>query len=472
MKRQQVQQLEDVVFNAWDKGIGDHPVSGNGDMRNCDNSKKGILKINNIMKRLSQPAASVTFTADASTDILTLSTGIRYPSGYGATSTAFTLSTTGVLPAGLSAATTYFAIDVSSNTIKVASSLANSEAGTAINITDAGTGVHTLTLIVPTRIKKWANNITYGTYAIDSTGRVWRHATGVKFSLVAGNTLTNGDGSGIAIYKDYLFVWRLNTIDCMKLADGTWTNGWQSMSSQSTSEHFPISGIDDAVYFVDGRYVGSIEEVVSKTFDPADGTTFVYTAQALDLPSGLNATCLTEIGSLLLVHTNNDTCYPWDRISSTYNDPLDIPAKGIYFAITVEDVCYILAGKTNSTPTFFVTNGYTTKFLRLLPRYLFNPDVTSSSFAASPSGACYLKNRILFGMQNTNIPTGGNYGSGIYSLDLETQAVQFERKVTAGYGTVSGISFDTLFTKSNIVYASWNNGADNKIGRASCRERV
>src|SRR5688572_523338 len=47
------------------------------------------------------------------------------------------LTTTGVLPAGLSLATDYFVIRVDADTFKLASSLANAQAGTAVDITAA-----------------------------------------------------------------------------------------------------------------------------------------------------------------------------------------------------------------------------------------------------------------------------------------------------------------------------------------------
>jgi len=61
------------------------------------------------------------------------------------TGQAFTLTTTGVLPGGLALATPYYAIVIDANTIKVASSLANALAGTAVTITSAaGGGTHTV----------------------------------------------------------------------------------------------------------------------------------------------------------------------------------------------------------------------------------------------------------------------------------------------------------------------------------------
>lgn len=57
------------------------------------------------------------------------------------------LTTTGTLPAGLSLATDYFIIVVDANTVKFATSLANAEAGTAVDITGYGatTSVNTFT---------------------------------------------------------------------------------------------------------------------------------------------------------------------------------------------------------------------------------------------------------------------------------------------------------------------------------------
>lgn len=83
------------------------------------------------------------FTADASTDILTHS-NINLLN-----LSTVQVSTTTTLPAGLSAATNYFVIKVTDTTCKLATSYANAVAGTAINITDAGTGTHTINTLLP-----------------------------------------------------------------------------------------------------------------------------------------------------------------------------------------------------------------------------------------------------------------------------------------------------------------------------------
>jgi hypothetical protein len=81
-----------------------------------------------------------TFTADAGTDLLTVAT--QYYTGQ-----KCRVSTTTTLPDPLAAATDYWIIAVSATTIKLATSLANAIAGTAIDLTDAGTGTHTLELL-------------------------------------------------------------------------------------------------------------------------------------------------------------------------------------------------------------------------------------------------------------------------------------------------------------------------------------
>jgi len=83
-----------------------------------------------------------TFTADAGTDIITYANDwVNF------TKVQFTTTTT--LPAGLSLATDYWLVRQSATTAKVASSYANALAGTTIDITDAGTGTHTLTIQMP-----------------------------------------------------------------------------------------------------------------------------------------------------------------------------------------------------------------------------------------------------------------------------------------------------------------------------------
>lgn len=89
-----------------------------------------------------------TFTADAGTDIITMTSTANIPSNI-LTGTRVRLTTTTTLPAGLALATDYYVIKVTDSTFKLATSYANAVAGTAIDITSAGTGTHTMSRLLP-----------------------------------------------------------------------------------------------------------------------------------------------------------------------------------------------------------------------------------------------------------------------------------------------------------------------------------
>ncbi len=106
-------------------------------------------------------SAFSTFTADDTTDICTHLNINLYPY------TRVQLTTTTTLPAGLSLATDYYVIKLSDTTFSLATSYANAVAGTAVNITDTGTGVHTINTLLPrytsgagVQAFMWANNAT------------------------------------------------------------------------------------------------------------------------------------------------------------------------------------------------------------------------------------------------------------------------------------------------------------------------
>lgn len=91
---------------------------------------------------------SATFTANAGTDLCTYTSTTSIPSNI-LTGTRVRLTTTTTLPAGLALATDYYVIRMSDTTFELATSYANAIAGTQIDITDAGTGTHTVSWLLP-----------------------------------------------------------------------------------------------------------------------------------------------------------------------------------------------------------------------------------------------------------------------------------------------------------------------------------
>lgn len=141
--------------------------------------------------------AGVASTVDASTDEITIAshgftTGLKVQA-----------SSTGTLPTGLSTSTDYFVIVVDSNTIQLATSLANALAGTNIDITDQGTdgATHTIEVsalagatVVLQRSNDGTNYDNIGTpTSISADGNVWLTDTDIEYKYARVQyTLTAG----------------------------------------------------------------------------------------------------------------------------------------------------------------------------------------------------------------------------------------------------------------------------------------
>lgn len=100
-----------------------------------------VDKINDTISFFPQSQSFATTDVNTSTDVITLSDASDLTTG-----TPIIFNSNGTVPAGLTADTTYYAINVSSTTIKVATSLLNAEIGNAVNITSTGSGNHRVRL--------------------------------------------------------------------------------------------------------------------------------------------------------------------------------------------------------------------------------------------------------------------------------------------------------------------------------------
>lgn len=99
-----------------------------------------ITAANVCDERVLLASATTIFTADPTTDGIALATGSKSP----VLGDGVRVSSAGTLPSPLAAATTYYPFYVA-GVRKLATSYANALAGTAIDITTAGSGIHTLT---------------------------------------------------------------------------------------------------------------------------------------------------------------------------------------------------------------------------------------------------------------------------------------------------------------------------------------
>lgn len=443
----------DVVFENFQNAIADSPHMGFADIRNLDvTSKPGVALLNFVPQMITPAPVSVTFTADSTTDILTLTSSTLRWNGHGATKRAVTVSSSGSLPTGLSAATTYWAIDVTSSTLKLATTRLNAEAATAIDLTSNGTGTLTITTIDIGLVKFFASDATH-IFGQDTNGRVWEFSAS-DWYLLSGNTLTNSNAQGLAIFQNYLFAFRSRLVDVygpFSSAEGSraWQNDWQILTASTgdSNPHVALTGKDDILYFADRNttsgvpYIGSIQHI--GTFDPTNAATFTFTPIALTLPAYKTITCLDELGVNLMIGTSGREIYPWDRTSTSFlvNQTIVAGETNIQAMRTLNNVLYFAAGTRGS---IYFTVGSITRLLRRLPTSItgipFNT-VTISSMIAH-------KGKIFF-------TVGVKGASGVYSLDISTGQLIFEHRITTSpidasaytgtYGTIA-VTFGSLYS--------------------------
>ena len=142
---------------------------------------------------LGRMADNPSFTADASTDFIT-------SNAHGLVDTQIIRLTGSDLPAGLSASTNYFVRDKTTNTFKVAAS----SGGTAINITDAGSGTNTWyhgDVVTPTS-SSWAKNSSTITVASNIGIIVGQVVSGSGIPTSPKPNVVSIDGTSIVISEN------------------------------------------------------------------------------------------------------------------------------------------------------------------------------------------------------------------------------------------------------------------------------
>jgi len=454
---------QDIVIEGWEKGIAPSPYAGIADIRGVNVSDipgavfASAATSNNLQYSLTNSTylgLAKTFTADASTDRITIS-GITQEWDF--TVVQFTNSG-GALPGGLSAGTNYYLRYITTTGVyKVATSLANAVLGTYVDITSAGTGTHTATSTNIGIINATAKDDRTGyIYAIDQNNRVWCNSvpagSTAKWTLITGNTLTNGQGNGIAIWQNYLLAFRGANIDVFgplgtDYSGGSWTNSWQSMNSPNayTGLHKTFVASNNILYWTDytsattGRnpgYIGSLNLTSSSAFLPGTSSTYTYNNQALDLPDNEEPVALNELNGSLVIGVNlsgtNSSgsvskIYSWDTVSPSFNIPLIIPESPIYEIVNANNIIYVFCGWRGRV---YKTNLATIAEAFKIPDQMYLPN-SSMGNEGLP----------LFGV------TSQYQNGGLYKITFGKQARVTRRKIMFCvnlYGSTALWSYDSI----------------------------
>lgn len=444
------------------------PNIGHALIRNASiDIMSGAIMPNYLPTKLSAVSSTSVFTADPSTDLCTI-TG-SFPAL--ASAVAVTFSTTGTLPAGLSTGTNYYIIKKSATTFKVATCIKNCgdlHGNTAfpevdIDITDAGTGVHTMSTVdVATILAQsthkmpdyyFASQALTLTFYLDWNGLPWfydpYHYPG-QLLLLDGysggfNNLGIATFNTSSLNTQYLFLTHglfmdVCQIDLTYIVDpkGTsaWTLNWKTAADGLGLARHMIIGDDNIMYFVNGRYVGSLQETPGSTFDPSSSATYTYQIHALTLPQGESAQWLEQLGiNLLVAGGSYSNIYPWDRSSPSFGLIIYCAETGVYRLKNINNTIYILNGGRGN---IYKTQGAIVTLAAKMPEYATGYGTKDASVLTENSvvwGGIGSKNgNLIFGAQCTT----NSANSGIWMLYPDGRLI-IENQPSTGASVVNAI---------------------------------
>lgn len=435
-----------LVIDGWEKGISESPYGGISDMRNVNiTSIPGEASVNFATSSVTLTGGSGNVTStNAGADTITVTANFTPSNG-------MAITFAGLDGVGLATGTVYWIKSISSLTFQVAN---NPFLSSNIDISGTGSGTYS----VVTMDKPVARATNYGVqqfkyFVLDKSGRVWGYdsANASAFIWLGNTTLTNGNGNGLVVYNNYLFVFRNNKIDYTiigTITNSTWNYGWQTLvtSSSINNSHDALQSYNDSkIYFCDANHVSTFyQNQAAATFDPSDATSYTFTQSILDLPTNDIAQCLAELGPNLLVGGQLNAIYPWDRIVRTagsagnlsvlsfFSTPILLAENFVSKMVTVNTNTYILAGVRGR---IYVTNGSQASFFKKMPDHISG--TVEPYFQWGDANA--VKNQLFFGVSCTTNAAGANsqYG-GLWGIDLDSTALRLAQKLS--YNTYAGIA--------------------------------
>lgn len=244
------------------------------------------------------------------------------------------------------------------------------------------------------------------------------------------------------------------------------TNTYIGANGSTSSDHMTlVSGNDGNLYFCNGRYIGSFSVPSGSTFNLGIPATYNYSYAALTLPQYETAVWLEELVANLII-AGVKKLYPWNRVATSWQNPVPI-TEPISKFINYLNTLYIFAGQKGN---IYVSNGYSVSQLRKIPDYVTSLGGTGGTGTSlvdplwTWGGIMVHRNKIYFQALGQNSSSATNIISGVFSLDVNTKAINFENQNSFGLisNTTSapGILIDNTPSSTGFdsYYSGWSNG--------------
>lgn len=408
------------------------------------------------------PLVSTTFTVTIATPAIFTSNNHGLYTGQ-----VLRLYTTGALPTGLTADTNYYvsSAGLTANDFKLATTYANAVAGTpVINTSGSQSGVQTFqALIGPWPIRTSTSGTFPAAVAIGATSGtidsvtdcnnvsrgVWGMPTGIydlKVNLV--------DNTSQIVTASFTFGSNAITwtpaLNKAGLTAGTFTvywNGSYNFSSIADIQHQSLIAANDGqLYFTNAAHISAILLNANQIFSKNDPLTVTYNTSALALPPTDTAAWITELKSQLIV-MGQFRLYPWDFTSARWQSPVPID-ETLTKGINILNNLYLFAGNKGN---IYISNGYSISRYVKLPDYIAG--VVDPSWTIG--GVMQHRQRLMFQALAKNGQTGTAIFAGIFSLDLDTGALNMENENSGGY-TPAGITGGGVLIDDNSTSINYD----------------
>lgn len=289
-----------------------------------------------------------------------------------------------------------------------------------------------------------ANIQSYASYTTSTT-------TGTVSQLIGGSLPTTGNNVGTTGYSRIpacFFVAQAGTLAAALtvntvywIAFSTANQNFQVFAAQSGG-----SALDITTGAVGTQYFNTYNPIGTHSGAFGDTSTVLFTPQRLNLPYFEIATCMAEVGNIIIVGGISDTLYPWNQIDPTPSSIISLPERGTVNLITVNQMAYAFTGNKGNV---YITDGSVASLVIKVPDYCAGIAGTQSSYIEpyfTWGGAAYIRGRVYFSILDQTSAKAGNCG-GVWSF-VPTQnlyigqdtgiALRLENQNS--YGTYSGVA--------------------------------
>lgn len=302
-------------------------------------------------------------------------------------------------------------------------------------------------------------------FSADS-GKVWKQTSGDVFSLVHTTAPTSGTAgcTGAMEHGGYIYFATQNYIHRMAVATGTFTNNWQVFTHSGALYH-PMRRVNLILYIGNGAYI-----------DQINGTN-VFTADALDLPTGYIITALGSMSTQLLIgaylanDNNKATLFRWNTWSPSFNSSDDVPEEGIWSFLEADNYVLVNAGLSGSI--YYYNSEGLEYYKRISGTYTPTAECKVYPYATS-----IFKGSIpIFGVSNI---TGTPCDAGIWSLGRHSRnyptVLNLEFPISEvdgdGYHVLGSVEVGAILVSGVNVYCSWKSGSTYGVDKLDYSNKI